>query len=232
MGKEVMGVPLTRLEVPIWIALKSYQEISNGKLIFDAARACKLVPTPEKRNSARSVTDVILVDRYGRRQPVTQLYVIAFKSGDGTGDTTTYKKGDLDIDEGYPNDERVIPRSKKGTANEIHLTLVSHKTDPHADPELFEGRLDLLGIKGRTITKIGELGQDYKTEMAYPKTTYTVGNVDKQRFGDPHAVYNSLPNSLQVCAFIAIKEAMDNALFLSHEDNPLKWLNPELPRIK
>lgn len=230
MSKEVAGIPLSRLEVPIWIALKSYQDITDGKLRFEVAKACKLIQTPGKANSARSATDVTLIDTYNRAQIISKLYVIAFKPGDGTGDTTTYKMGDLDVDGPYPNTERVIPRSKKDIRYETHLTVVAHKIDDsHAEPELFKGTFDLLGLKGKTVLKKGELGQSGEKKAAYPKTTFTLGYVDGQRFGDPHAVYSAIPDSLQVCAFIALTEEMDAKLFLEHSSNPLHKLHPEPP---
>src|SRR3989344_4550709 len=207
MAKEVAGINLETLEDPIRVALKGYESVSNGDLMFDARNAAQLTPTPDKPNSARSESAVLY-----KGKGIGKLYVIAFKPGDGSGDESGNKLEDLEVDPPYPRTTRVVPRNKTGVDSEGHLTILTHKIDDaHPDPELYEGRFDLLGLEGKTIKKNGELGQksEIKLENMHPLTTLTVGTGQNcERFGDPHAVYSSRPETLQVCAFLAISDEM------------------------
>ncbi len=218
-----MGVPLTRFEDPIRTALQTYQKLSEDSLKFDGDEASKLVPTPDKPNSARSESNVVYVG-----EPVGKLYVIAFKPGDGSGSEVDYKLDDLEIDPPYPRKSLVVPRNKTGIYSEGHLTVVRHGTeDVHAEPQLFAGTYDLLGLDGNKVKKIGELGHQETQREFSPAITFTVGyrpdNIH-ERFGDPHAVYSGIPDFIQVCAFLAVSDQ-------------LKWryshflhaLNPQLP---
>lgn len=224
MTKEVAGVKLEKLEEPIREALKGYEEVSEGQLQFDVYQASTLNPTPDKPNSARSATDA----RY-RGDIIGKLYVIAFKPGDGSGDESGYKLDDLSISGPYPHTTRVMPRNKTGTHSEGHLTVVRHKIeDPNAQPELFGGTFDLLGLDGKTVKKIGELGHKatLSSEDLEPFTTLTVGyDQSRERFGDPHAVFSSVPDAVQVCAFLAVSDEM-------YHKHPgiLTSLSPQEPR--
>lgn len=219
MPKEIMGVSMERLESPIRIALTTYQEISNG-LKLDADVACNLNLTPDKPNSARSEVDASF-----RGTQIGKMYIIAFKPGDGTGSEVSYQLKDLLVDSPYPKKICIVPRNKTGVHSEAHLTVVTHKIDdPHAEPELFAGLFDLLGLKGNTVKKIAELGRPTTQETATPMATLTVGYGKRgERFGDPHAIYNAI-QTIQVCAFLAI--AID-----IHKVYPdiLAGLNPQQP---
>lgn len=215
-----MGVSLNRLQDPIKIALNKYQEISDSGLVFDSREACKLIPTPTKPNSARSETDVLF-----NGDKVGKLYVIAFKPGDGSGSEVNYKLDELKIDAQYPRVIQIVPRNKTGIYNEGHLTIASHKIeDVHAESRLFGGTFDLLGLVGKQITKIGQLGQSEQQDQFTPLTTLTVGYHNSERFGDPHAVYSKIPDSIQVCAFLAISDEVQKL-----HPNILDSLNPKLP---
>jgi len=226
--EEIAGIKLKNLEDPIRRALREYEKESEGLLKFDEDEASRLDLTPNKPNSARSATDF----RF-RGETVGKLFVIGFKPEDGSGDESGYKLDDLVVDSVYPRTTRVVPRNKTSINSEGHLTVVRHKIeDPHADPELFGGTFDLLGLDGRTIRKIGELGQaqTVSIENLKPLTTLTVGyrtgsDGKPERFGDPHAVYSSVPDAVQVCAFLAISDEI-----YQKYGNILSSLHPQEPR--
>lgn len=218
MSAEIMGVSLSNLEAPIRTALNAYGELSGGNLGFDADNACRLELTPDKPNSARSETEATY-----QGSLIGKLFVIAFKPGDGTGSEVNYKLKYLIVDSPYPRSTRVIPRNKTGVHSEAHITIASQTVDDvHAEPELYAGRYDLLGLDG-TIRKIGELGHS-ETEDVGPITTLTVGYADMKRFGDPHAVFSTLPFTVQLCAFLAITEEVHKKY-----GEILESLNPQLP---
>lgn len=222
MSAEIMGVPVERLREPIQKALSSYEEKSGGDISFDIVPASDLILTPEKPNSARSATEA----KY-KSSSVGTLYVIAFKPQDGTGDEKTYKLQDLEITAPYPCAAKAVPRSKAGIYNEGHLTVVSHKIDDvHADPILFDGLFDLLGLQEHKVLKIGTLGQSSsKVTSLKPTATFTTGyDTESKRFGDPHAVFSLLSDRIQVCAFLAISEAINQEYA-----DVLKSLNPQFP---
>jgi len=221
MSREVVGVPLLRLEAPIRMALASYQEIADSGLVFDADAACRLEPTLDKPNSARSETNAAF-----RGDLIGKLFVIAFKPGDGTGSEVSYKLEDLQVEDPYPRETKVVPRSKEGVHSEAHLTIVRHRLeDPHAEPELFEGTYDLLTKEDSRVRKTHELGHPVGKHIIAPITTLTVGYNNNERFGDPHTVYSGISDSLQVCAFLAITNEVNRI-----HPNILDGLNPQLPR--
>lgn len=219
MSKEkLMGVSLEKLEGPIIEALTRYQETADG-LVIDAPSASKLELTPDKPNSARTSTSVSF-----KGQEVGTLYTIAFKPGDGTGSELDHKLSDLTVAQPYPRAALVVPRAKTGVREEAHLTIATHEVDnAHAEPSVFDGEFDLLGLKDGQVVKIGSLGRA-EVEALRPKTTLTVGRHEGKRFGDPHAVYSGKEGLIQVCAFLAISDDV-------HAKHPdiLKSLMPQLP---
>lgn len=225
---EIMGVPLSRLEDPIHSAVSIYQRtVADNVLIFDADKACRLTLTPDKPNSARSESDV-----YFRRQLLGTLFVIAFKPGDGTGSEVTHKLGDLRVEPPYPRETKVVPRSKEGVHSEAHLTILRYGLEnAHAYPELFQGTLDELTLDGGIVRKTHEVGQAIDENIIVPVATLTTGYRNRagypngERFGDPHAIYNSIRDYLQVCAFLAISDEIHKMY-----SDALNALNPMLPR--
>lgn len=222
MTERIAGIPIDRFRDPIQKVLETYEEKAGGDLSFDIVPASNLVLTPEKPNSARSATTANF-----KGNAVGTLYVIAFKPGDGTGDENTYQLQNLEVAEDYPRDARIVPRSKAGVHSESHLTVVTHTIeDAHAEPVIFGGSFDLLGLKGQKVVKIGTLGQiDDGVAFPKPMATYTTGYKDRvERFADPHSVFSLLPDRIQVCAFLAISEAINQKY-----EGILESLNPRLP---
>src|SRR5579864_1571687 len=153
MPKDIEGLNLRDLQEPLDAALTEYETRSESRFEFDAHTASQLEPTPEKPYSARSESTVSYLGN-----EIGNMYVIAFKPGDGTGDESAYKLDDLVISGTYRRTPSVIPRAKTGTHSEAHLNLVTQRLDDtHAEPELFNGRYDLIGLKGRLATRIGIL---------------------------------------------------------------------------
>jgi hypothetical protein len=223
MSEKLMGIPLTRLEEPIEQALKTYQQMLDNGLVFDSKKASKLNLTPEKPNSARSTSGALFMS-----EKIGTLYVIAFKPGDGTGDESGYKLSDLQVDAPYPNKTLIVPRNKTGVYHEAHLTIANHAIEnPHAEPEMFAGNFDLVGLDGKKVAKIGQLGQTSNKQHPLPIATFTVGyDKNEKRFGDPHAVYSGITDALQVCAFLAISNEIHNRY-----QQILDGLNPQLSTI-
>jgi hypothetical protein len=211
---RLAGLPLTSFEDPIREALDLYSERTEGKVLFDSGNAARLALTPDKPNSARSATTVRHLGK-----TLGTLYVIAFDFEDGTGDESTYKLASQ-LDFGfYPSDVKVLPRSKASLHSEAHLTLASFlPKQPDADPIMFGGSLELVGFrKPRSLARLATLGQSagefshaiFRETQPQPTVTYTTGNHPDtgERFGDPHAVFNSA-YIVQVCGFVAISHEM------------------------
>lgn len=222
MAVELCGVPLDRFEGPIQHALRRYQEISADRLKFDNVSASRLELTPEKPNSARSAVSVKYME-----ENVGTLYVIAFKPQDGTGDEKTHQLVELET-RPYPHLPKVVPRAKTGVYAEGHLTVVTHKIeDAHAEPMLFDGSFDLLGLQRNKVLKIGTLGQNDNSRDGFkPVATLTTGyDAAKTRFSDPHAVFSMLPDRIQICAFLAITEIVNQKY-----QGILQMLNADYPK--
>lgn len=229
MKAEICGIPLQEFEAPIGHALPAYEEITDGKITFDDVQgAQKLALRPDKPNTARSKTT------FRHMGEVTgTLIVIAFAPGDGTGDEkTSYRLEDLDTSKfSGAVDSGIVPRTKKGTHSEAHLTIATKVIDrPNRDVDMFAGNLDVIGIRGESeLIKIAEVGQKARyfsrifrstveeRGSVSPAATLTVGHkgaIDSddiwgERFGDPHAIYNPWEEYVQICGFVAI--ANDNA---------------------
>ena len=141
--------------------------------------------------------------------------------------TFTNSKGYLSLNPAYPREIRVVPRSKKGVHNEGCLAVVSHEIgNVHAEPEMYAGTFDLLGLDGKSVRKIGELGHSETQTHHTPVATLTVGYKNQERFGDPHAVFNRINGWIQVCAFLAISDEIQKEY-----PDILNTLNPQFPRI-
>lgn len=228
MSKNIEGVKLASLQGPIQAAVTEYEQRSDGRFKFDSEAASQLQLTPEKSNSARSVSAVSYLG-----QEIGDMYVIAFKPGDGTGDESAHKLDDLVISGRYPRAAKIVPRAKTGIHSEVHMNLVTQKiSDAHSEPELFNGTYDLVGLKRNLVERIGILGVEtpvVPSDERQPAATLTVGyqsggDTMTERFGDPHAIYSSAPETIQVCAFLAVKNEVHAAF-----PGVLRRLHPQLP---
>lgn len=212
MRNTVADIELGTFEHLIMTALGEYEELAEGAVTFHPVHAAQLALTPDKPNTARSVTPVW---HWGKE--AGKLVVIAFEPGDGSGDELTHQLTDLDTGS-YPHASKIVPRGKAGIHSEAHLTIASVYEDNFA---VYAGNLTELGLSvGRdTVIKLGELGQsgpEFHRVMANqaaanPTATLTTGyrralrsEAGGERFGDPHAVYNAHPEIVQVCGFIAL----------------------------
>lgn len=211
MSAEVAGIKLDSLAEPMRHAIREYQYSTHGFLFFNPTEAVNLELTPEKPNSARSKT--IVKDYVG--DPVGELFVIAFKPQDGTGDESTFNLDQVDFNPGYPRAAKTIPRSKSATHTEVFLPILSHKVeDRHVGPNLFYAILDLLGIdEGKAkprVTKLGEIGDRRLAGSIGAHAVYTTGFRNGERFGDPHAIFNSNPDIIVVGGFLAVTQEVVN----------------------
>lgn len=213
MIKEVAGTPLSDFEEPIHDSLRGYQQMANGSLEFDLDASRSLELTPDKPNSARSVTEVKHLG-----EAIGNLYVIAFAPYDGTGDESTYSAEYLALSDHLPKEAKVMPRPKNGIHSEIHLTLGAKFVNSDGGIRPYAGHLGLVGFKDDgSVGYIGRLGQSLtpfinalESLPADPTASLTVGHDDitGERVGDPHAVYNLFGEIVQVAGFVAITDEM------------------------
>jgi hypothetical protein len=210
--KEVANTPLSDFEEPIVDSLRAYQDRANGSLEFDLDAARSLELTPQKPNSARSVTEVKHLG-----EAIGNLYVIAFAPRDGTGDENTYSAEYLSISDHLPKEGKVMPRPKDGVHSEIHLALgAKFVRDERVRP--YTGHLALVGFKDDgSVGYTGHVGQSLTPFISAleggpvePTASLTVGQhgITGERVGDPHAVYNLFGEVVQVAGFVAVTDEM------------------------
>jgi len=235
---------LIELYEPITQGLYAYQEMADGALDFDLKAAAMLGHKEGKPNSARSETPV-----GSNGEQIGNLFVIAFQPEEGTGATGTHTLAEVSLEDGLPLDPKVLPRSKDKVAAELMMPLVAKNIgEPEAKPIAYDVTLDLLGIqklpKGRKLVKkIGELGVDDTRRsatnvevqpVAYhtvePRSIINTGEMKftpsrRGRIGNPHAIFSSRPDTLQVVAFLAISDEVA-------ESNPdiFASINQAMPR--
>jgi hypothetical protein len=230
---RVSGIPIASFGDPVRAALTRYEEVSEGndsRVTFDKDTAARLVLTPDKGNSARSVSAVTHLG-----ETVGKLYVIVFANEDGTGDESTYRMTDYLNTGIYPRQPKSMPRAKAGVHGEAHLTIASQfVAAANTDPVLYAGHLDLVSFNRARLQKLAFLGQspaDFNDALlagtAEPTATYTVGydSATGERYGDPHAVFNSR-SMVQVCGFVAVTDEM-----VPRHANMLASLGAEKPEL-
>jgi hypothetical protein len=225
---------LARLTDPAREALAVYQELAE-QVVIDAATASLLEEAPQKGYLARGQGVV----RSLGGESLGYLAVIAFNPADGTGDSTIRDFLGRTvlfptIAESYPQEPKAIPREKTGIHSEVFMPLFTLDLgSENAEPRYFAGSLDELGLRRNLITKIAEVGQTRSTlvtdEKLFPISTFTVApNVDRtrngHRWGDPHAIFNAIPNLLQVGAFFAVRDEV-----AAEYSGLLRGLNPKMP---
>lgn len=208
--QKVVGVTLESFADPVRTALGQYSDMTDGKVAFDLDEAIKFELTPQKPNSARSSSQVKHLG-----ETIGNLVVIAFAFEDGTGDESMFRLNDRISYGLYPREAKVMPRSKAAVDSEAHLTMASFFAyAPNEDPVMFAGSLELIAFKRPDyLSQLATLGQSFGAfseatfgnSEASPTVTLTTATdpATGEKFGDPHAVFNSMP-LVQVCGFIAV----------------------------
>ena len=223
MNKHTRGISPDVFKDTINDALHIYEARTGGRVQFDPKTASELTETPEKSTWARSSSPVKHAG-----EVVSMLTVIAFATGDATGDANTYQADELDL-RNFLARPKYFPRSKMAVHSEVHLTIGAFNWDKAKTPLLFAGHLSILGLRDYgnqtpVVEEIGYVGQDAysfantleKDRGVGPRATLTTGHADErlkpavrgERFGDPHAIVNRIEHSAQVCAFLAIPPQM------------------------
>ena len=154
MAHNIQGISLAHFEEPIREALNQYSYMADQRVIFDVETAARLELTPEKPNSARSVSSV----QHEGEADIAQLYVIAFAPGDGSGHPSTRKEYVPGLG-WFHKEDPIAPRAKDGIQAEAHLTLATQLIDqPLSDPKLYAGSLSILGLVDSKLMTIGTAG--------------------------------------------------------------------------
>ncbi|MBD3303890.1 hypothetical protein GF343_02000 [Candidatus Woesearchaeota archaeon] len=199
--------------------------------------------TPGKNYTARTEVPV-----HGRnKDSIGTLYALVFQFQDGTGNDSTFKPGDLELPGRFKSmkDPRtVFPRSKQGIRMEAFFpffTALDGKYHKHAvcleeltvdNPEnpatiIPQG---ILGLKTTEYSRAlrGEKIKGY--DDINPPLFLTCGYKEGARFGDPHAIYHSIPaEGAQVAGFLAVPDDTNadldtlGILFKAKGKPPLKY---------
>jgi hypothetical protein len=201
-------------------ALKEYEKVYAG---LEFQNFNPFIITSNKPNSARTIIPVKYCDK-----PIGEMYAIAFQYKDGTGDAKTFQLGQLAIPEKlqeFPQ-EKVLPRKKEGISCEGCFPLFSAFKD-HTN--WFTISLEEIIVDNpanpKSIKKAGDLGLEPSYYQAItniegsvpPEIYFTTGYKDGKRFGDPHAIYNSVNNeAMQVAGFLAVKETINGLKFANN----------------
>ncbi len=222
--------------------LPGYTAVEQG---LEFGPVSPFVLTPDKPNTARTI---VAVSYNGIA--VGGLVVIAFRPGDGTGDESTYKIGQLAVHEGYRGADlqKILPGAKKGIIAEGFFPLFtiaqSSLLPPEDRHELPNDRimryavaLDELVVDssgGQPVIRKGfMLGSDSIAfrHNGVPAISLTTGYLaNGERFGDPHSIHYKKSDKknyfwdmvqIQVCGFLAIKEK-ENPLF----NAAARWATP------
>jgi len=201
--------------------LEEYAELFSGYFSFERDFA-SLRLTPEKPYTARTEIPVY----NNKKDSMATLYALAFKFHDGTGDDSTFKPGELELPGRFKpmeNPGKVFPRSKQGIQVEAFFpffTALGEEYHKHAvcleeltvdDPESPQTIVTagVLGLSPReyvyTLNRKKPVQPRHGSQS--PPLFLTCGYQDEQRFGDPHAVYCSVPTvGVQVVGFLAVPD--------------------------
>ncbi len=195
-------------------ALNRYQKIFNRSLAF--LESSKLTHTPEKAYSAKAHVQVIPIKGSSKT-----MNLIAFSSGDGTGDNSLYSAQNLIVPPEYQFDEkpeRVFPRSKEGIIMEAFFPLFSISDDNVYDNATCLEELTTIETEDKfKLRSLGWLGQFPKLYRAIlagqasinPQIGLTKGyRRNGERFGDPHSIHYSKSecnqSALQIVGFLGL----------------------------
>lgn len=183
---------------PLEEALRGYERVH--RITFGTF--LDIEPTPDKPYTAKTVVPVLCAG-----VSVGEMTVVVFIGGDGTGNQTTYDLHDVIISPDLRHVEqqdRIIPRSKKGIVAEGYFPLFTQRSN---DAALFPfaGSLEELTLDdSKQIVRAWTLGRGLYTPKS-PMAHFTLGtDAYGNRFGDPHAIYNQHRGSVQVAGFLPI----------------------------
>ncbi|MBW3001555.1 hypothetical protein KY338_00155 [Candidatus Woesearchaeota archaeon] len=229
------NLDLGRMSAELKEALVPYAQLFRPYISFGDFEPLRL--TPEKNYTARTKVPV-----FYDQKPAGNLYALVFQFHDGTGDDNTFKPDDLIIPgrfEAMKDKRKIMPRSKENTCLEAFFpffTAMDGKYFRHAvsleeltvdnpeDPETIV-TLGTLGLKVEKYSPAlrGGTIKGYNDAPYNPPLFLTCGHQDNKRFGDPHAIFCSVPTAgAQVAGFLAVPENPNPAeaglkLFLERE---------------
>ncbi len=207
------------------LALEGYRWLFDNE--FHVQDFPDLALTPEKPNSARTVVPI----KYGFDLRPLDMYAIVFLPGDGTGDSKTYKAGELKLPSRLKYEEkpeRVLPRSKNGVICEGFFPFFSVGSDGRA--KMFDAYMEELIVTDATSPStvvhgwgLGRGGPIPGESKNAPRVYFTTGEINGKRFGDPHAVHypKEYSNGIQVAGFLAVKDTNHPILGATE-----KWILP------
>jgi hypothetical protein len=233
MTTNVAGIELSRFEVPVMKALRSYEQLTDDKLEFDLQTALGVKSTMGSAGFAGISRSY--VDFAGER--IGDLKVFALAPGDATGhdtpaqnltfcDNKLSKSGlELYLSALAPGDvqkprkitPRFIPVPKPSTGSELSLAVATF-IPGQDEPVMFANNLRTLGIDDSgdkpRVAETGIAGEPSDTyeralngEIALDcDVTITLGRdpATDQRFGDPGAIANSR-SVVQVAAVLSLR---------------------------
>lgn len=206
-------------------SFESYREMFE-QIDMDIENINTLEPAPEKSYHARSH---IKLKVHGNPKYDLGFNVVAFAHGDGTGDTSRYNIGELNIPQEYKfkdRPERVFPRRKlrKDVAMEAMFPLFSvNDSGKVLNGVVCLEQLSLNHPRGDTLVRRAYLGVNPLIFRGMIKEGVSDRQVielttgyrrNGERFGDPHAVHygqSITPDALQVVAFLTIKDPLNPA---------------------
>lgn len=223
--ESVRNVPVQEYEPLITQALNGYEEYTGKDIEFSRFPDTELLLAPEKPYSASGQRAIFYRGVYAG-----MLTVLVLGPGDGTGDENTISTAAVQASQFDPYKVRpgIMPRSKSGISSELCLPLFS--CDSSNEPVLYAAHLDQLTVRQGRVRKIFTLGQsavEFGNIMdgeyvPIPQAVGTVGlrakpadsvsntawpthsTYDEERYGDPHAIFNST-GFVQVVGFYGLR---------------------------
>jgi len=191
-------------------AIRSYNLTLRNSIHID--EYVQIALTPDKPYLGRAEAQVTVTGT-NEKIVIGTMYILAMKPGDGTGNMSTYRAGDLVIQDRHRFEEqpaRVYPRSKDGTVAEGFFPLLS-VIDGGVYP--FAACLEELVVEDKKL-KVGYVlggGYDnfnFNASASVPQIQLTTGCTPTGiRFGDPHAIHYPCNvftnNAIQIVGFLA-----------------------------
>ncbi len=201
---------LESLQSPLERTVAGYGQFFRNLLglNLEFAPQSKFELTPAKGYTAK-----VEVPCFYDGEPAGKLVAIVLTPGQGTGDDSLYRAGELSLPirmNNYLNPSHILPRSKKDVYAEMMLPLFSQTPDRVAQYAVCLERIDV--VNGQVMpTHMGEPLSTYQGLLAgrgqaTPMPYFTTGIDQRKRFGDPHAIgYNpGFPTAVQVAGFLTV----------------------------